>query len=179
MLAVSLFVASDIESWGLLDGSGVNWDTIPFLALTAAAALTALLVARLRPGRTVRSPEAITVVAVAAALIGATTAALAANAASSDGWTAARQVGLSVTGRDTCGIADDVQIPDSRFGRTARALAAADDRQSRSTDDRIHHRICGGTRCLTNVLAPSSEATRNNQRLVVSWGRTATVSVSV
>ena len=169
MLAVSLFAASDVESWGLLDGS-VNWDTIPFLALTAAAALTALLVARLRPGRTVRSPEAITVVAVAAALIGATTAALAANAASSDGWTAARQVALSVTGRDTCGIADDVQIPDSRSVERLEPwprpmTVRADQRTIASTtgsrwyqvpDERVGTFIRGDW---------------NNQRLVVSWGR--------
>ena len=152
-------------------------DAIPFLALTAAAALTALLVARLRPGRTVRSPEAITVVAVAAALIGATTAALAANAASSDGWTAARQVGLSVTGRETCGIADDVQIPDSRsverldpWPREVRVRA--DQRTIASTtgsrwyqvpDERVGTFIRGDW---------------NNQRLVVSWAE-ATVSVSV
>ena len=36
VLAVSFFAASDVEAWGPLDGSGVNWDTIPFLALTAA-----------------------------------------------------------------------------------------------------------------------------------------------
>ena len=35
-----------------LDGSGVNWDAIPFLALTGATALVALLLARLRASRT-------------------------------------------------------------------------------------------------------------------------------
>ena len=119
----------------------MNWDTIPFLALTGATALVALLLARLRPGRTVRSPEAIVVVAVAVALIGATTAALAAAAASSDEWTAARQVWLSVTGRDTCGIADDVQIPDAasleRLEPWPRQATVRADRAR----DRIHERI--------------------------------------
>ena len=109
-------------------------------------------------------------VAVAVALIGATTAALAADAASSDGWTAARQVALSVTGRDTCGIADDVQIPDARSVERLEpwprpVTVRADQRTIASTtgsrwyqvpDERVGTFIRGDW---------------NNQRLVVSWGR--------
>ena len=158
VLAVSLFAASDVESWGPLDGSGVNWDAIPFLALTAATALVALLVARLRASRAVRSPEAIVVVAVAVALIGATTAALAAAAASSDEWTAARQVGLSLTGRETCGIADGVQIPDCGLARAARAVAGPS-RPARPSGRSHPREDLGGTAWRTNAPASSSEAT--------------------
>ena len=151
VLAVSLFAASDVEAWGPLDGSGVNWDTIPFLALTAATALVALVVARLRGSHAIRSPEAIVVVAVAVALIGATTVALAVAATSSDEWTAARQVALSLTGRETCGIADGVRIPDasslerlepwagpSTAGAAQRAIASTgESRWYRVEDERV------------------------------------------
>jgi hypothetical protein len=172
LLAVSLFAASDVESWGPLDGSGVNWDTIPFLALTGATTLGALLLARLRSGRTIRSPEAIVVVAVAVALIGATTAALAAAAAaaSSDEWTAARQVWLSMSGHDTCGIADGVQIPDAasleRLEPWRRqATAHADQRAIASTRGSWWYRVP------EQHVGVFIRGDWDHQRLMVSWGK--------
>jgi cell wall arabinan synthesis protein len=170
LLAVSLLAASDIESWGPLDGSGVNWDTIPFLALTGATALGALLLVRLRGGHTTPRPEAIVLVAVAVAVIGATTAALAAAAASSDEWTAARQLALSVTGRDTCGIADDVQIPDARSLERLEPWA-------RPATVRADQRAIASTRGSRWYVVPDQlvglfvRGDWDRQQLVVSWGK--------
>ena len=170
LLAISLFAASDAESWGLLDGSGVNWGAIPFLALTAGIALIALLLARLRPGRAARSPEAIVVAAVAVALIGATTTALAA-AAFSDGWTAARQVALSVSGGKTCGITDGVQLPDAHSLERlepwpGQATVKADRRAIASTRGSRWYRLPA------EDVGVFIKGDWEHQQLVVSWGQT-------
>jgi hypothetical protein len=178
LLAVSLFATSDVESWGPLDGSGVNWDAIPFLALTGATALGALFLVRLCAGRIPRRPEAIVVVSVAVALIGATTAALAAAAVSSDEWTATRQTGLSMTGRDTCGIADDVQIPAAssleRLEPWAQpATVRADQRAIASTSESLWYRLPD------QRVGVFVRGDWDDQRLVVSWGKTEGTHVRV
>ena len=108
-------------------------------------------------------------VAVAVALIGATTAALAAAAASSDEWTAARQVALSVTGRDTCGIADDVQIP------AAPSLEQLEP-WARPTTANADQRAIASTRGSRWYRVPDErvgifiKGDWDHRRLVVSWG---------
>jgi hypothetical protein len=170
LLAISLFATSEVESWGLLDGSGVDWDTIPFLRVTGATALGALLLERLRAGRSTLRPEAVVVVAVAVALTGATTATLAAAAVSSGEWTAARQVGLSLTGHETCGIADNVRIPNAPsldrlqpLGQPA--TVRADPRAIVSTRGSRWYRV------RDRPIGVFIRGDWDRQRLVVSWGR--------
>jgi hypothetical protein len=171
LLAVSLVVASRVEPWGPLDGSRVNWSAIPYLELTGAAVLVALLLARLRGKPAIRRPEAIVVIAVAVALIGATSAALTADAAMSDGWTAARQVLSSVTGEDTCGVMDDMQIPD------AHSLNLLDPWSGRRTTVQSDERTIASTSGSRWYRVPHEHVgifirgNWNHQQLLVSWGR--------
>jgi hypothetical protein len=170
LLAVSLFVTGDVEAWGPLDGSGVKWDSIPYLPLTGATALVALLLTRLRRRGSLRKPEAVVVISVAAALIGTTTAALATAAASSNEWTAARQVLSPVTGSDTCGVTDGVQIPDARsLNRLepwpSRATARSEQRAIVSTSGPRWYRLPHET------IGVFVSGVWDHKRLVVTWGR--------
>ena len=170
LTAVSLVVASHVEPWGPVDGSRLNWEAVPYLELTGAAVLVALLFARLRSRRGIRCPEALVVIAVAVALIGATTAALATDTATSDGWTAARQVMSSLTGRDTCGLMDEFEIADAPSLRQlepwpGQAAAGASQRTIASTRrDRWY-------RAGREKVGVYIRGNWKNQRLIVSWGR--------
>jgi hypothetical protein len=178
VLAVSLVVASKVQPWGPLDGSRVNWKAIPYLELTGAAVIVALLLARLFSRNGVRRPEAITVIAVAVALIVVTTAALAADTAASDGWTAGRQVLSSVTGGDTCGIMDDVEVPD------AESLERLEPWRGHTTSGAEQRAIASTTRSRwfrvpaqgVGVFIRGDWA---DQRLVVSWGQSNSDRVRV
>ena len=108
-------------------------------------------------------------VAVAVALIGATTAALAADTATSDGWTAARQALSSFTRSDTCGILDD--------SRSRTRVPPPLEPWPRSTTTRAD----ATSDCVNERVALVSRSARERRRLhqrrlgppatLVSWGR--------
>jgi hypothetical protein len=111
VVAASLWAASETHPWGPLDTARLNWGAIPYAPLTLIGAAVALLAHRSQERSPIRRPESFALVGAAAALLIATTAALAADTATARGWTTARQALGSIAGDASCGFADDLRIP--------------------------------------------------------------------
>ena len=114
LLAGGLAAARGSFQWtGFDTGTSPDWNSVPYVPILLATAAAALLLDYGRRGRrtALARPELAMFFAVIVALIGTTTVALAVEAARTPG-TAARQALSSLLGRQTCGMATGVRVPD-------------------------------------------------------------------
>lgn len=110
--AAGLWAVGGGVSWGPFDLMRLNWRDVPQgeIVLGVAAAIMTLA-AISRRGRGL-SPDVPVLPATLGVMLVVATSTFALDAVITNGWTASRQAASSLVGRDACGIASDLVVPD-------------------------------------------------------------------
>jgi hypothetical protein len=136
VVAVAVWASLDPNHWGPLDTGALDWSlrAAPFLGGVMLAAGGVLVAGATR---VVRRPDLVVLPTVLASLLVVTMLLFAVDAATTDGWTTARQSLGSLVGRDSCGVASslEVAVPLLDKGRDQGAASgrAVQSRAERST----------------------------------------------
>lgn len=113
-------------AWGPIDIRSFAWPSVPFELAVAAPVLIALTAGVIAQRSQIAWHPALWYLPVAlASLLLITTAAFVTDAAATSEWSAARQALTNLAGRDTCGLADNILVPDPASLRPLSRLTGA------------------------------------------------------
>jgi hypothetical protein len=187
ILLASVWASSDPNGWGPLDTGRLNWSSVPFAELVVASAVVVLGVVYVRRRPSIALPEVVILPVALGSLLAVTALGFALDSIVTHGWTPARQVLSTVSGRQGCGLADDLVIPRSTSIRELRAVGDSPDVRAEAgsppatpglvlTPSDVENRWFHAPRAAPIGVFVGGEW-RGTDRLVVTWGNETSAGI--